>query len=149
MHGKAFPEPDIIFLHREFSLLSFFNQTVFPTPKKFGHSSRGCALRSFSPAFFPCRSRNPRPSRQNISKVIFPKIKTDDFLRIYRRFPSLFHVKHSAGYIVHFLPVSCKICFRHFPNKNPLTGSLNPAGDFLFILNLRFFLHSFPEFPYR
>ena len=111
-----------------------------------GNRSGGCAFRSLF-LLHPksCMSRNPKISQmKTFCKSILPKVRDDDFLRFYRHFPSLFHVKHFVRLYGRPVPGSCKICFRYFSNKNPLTGSLNPAGDFFFHFKLTIFPSQLP-----
>lgn len=149
MPGKALPGPDIIFLPRRFSCSLFSirqfslrrkNPDILPAAVHCGPFLLHSPLQKQESKAFPGRTFLTKHLSENQNRQFFPILST---------FSAMFHVKHFVR--LYGCPVSgsCKICFRYFSNKNPLTGSLHPAGDFLFILNLRFFLHSFPEFPYR
>lgn len=110
-----------------------------------GNRSGGCAFRSLF-LLHPksCMSRNPKISQmKTFCKSILPKVRDDDFLRFCRHFPALFHVKHYAGcmFSFSFPPIIFRI---PFSNKNPLPGSLHPAGDFFFYFRLTIFPSQLP-----
>lgn len=158
MSGSAFLKSNILFSShgisfflRADSLLSLYVLMRSRRPnfrrRNPGNRSGGCAFRSLF-LLHPksCMSWNPKISQmKTFCKSILPKVRDDDFLRFCRHFPALFHVKHSAACMVSFSFSFPPIIFRiPFSNKNPLAGSLHPAGDFFFHFKFTIFPSQLP-----